>query len=285
LINGKIINNKILLHTAQWYITHTCNLTCSHCLSYNNFAIKGHDRFDQNIEAAKHWNQLVTIKDFTIVGGETFTHRNLDQWAIGLRTIFSDIKDFKIITNGTLLSKYADKFEKWFELDIIIEISFKIIKDYKTLKDYLSKFKNVEIKKHFMYDQAIYIDNKLRFLIEFCDNHRPWAVNNVDNDIYSFWENDAVDSHKKCWQKYCHYFYQGKLYKCGTVVGAQEFVKNYNVKPADKELFLSYQPILPTDNNLQQKIMEFNNHIPQCSLCPISDSPQEIILDKKKIIS
>lgn len=285
MINGKIINNKILLHTAQWYITHTCNLTCSNCLSYNNFSIRGHDNFESNIEAANHWNQLITIKDFTIVGGETFTHNNLDQWAVGLRNIFSDIKDFKIITNGTLLPKYINKFESWFDLDIIIEISFKIISDYKVLQEYLSKYKNVQIQKHFMYDQAIYIDDKLRFLVEFCDTHRPWAVKNVENDVYTFWENDAKLSHKKCWQKYCHYFFQGKLYKCGTVVGAQKFVQQYKVRPEDKEHFLSYQPILPNDNNLHQKINELNNHIPQCALCPISSQPEEIILDKKKILS
>jgi hypothetical protein len=284
MINGKIINNKILLHTAQWYITHTCNISCANCLSYNNFAISGHDSFDDNIEAAKAWNKIVTIKDFTIVGGETFTHNNLDQWAIGLREVFSDIKDFKIITNGTLLPKYVNRFDAWFDLDIIIEISFKRISDYQILNQYLSKYNNVQIKQHLLYDQAIYINNKLCFLIEFCDNHRPWAVNNVTDNVYQFWDNDAEAAHKKCWQKYCHYFYQGKLYKCGTVVGAQEFVKKYKVKEECKNLYLDYNPINYNDEELHSKILELNYSIPQCSMCPIASEPINLEIDIKKLL-
>ena len=284
MINGKIVDNKILLHTAQWYITHTCNISCSNCLSYNNFAIRGHDKFSDNLEAAKAWSQLVKIKDFTIVGGETFTHNKLNDWVFGLRDIFSDIKDFKVITNGTLLKKYEANFTDWFDRDVIIEISFKNSADYVVLQKHLTNYSNVEIKTHFMYDQAIYIDDKLRFLIEFCDNHRPWAVKSKENDVYMFWENDSKESHKKCWQKYCHYFFRGKLYKCGTVVGAQEFVKNYPVEERCKDLYLDYKPISHTDNDLHAKILQLNNEIPQCSMCPIAAVPEQIILDRKKII-
>lgn len=284
MINGRIINNKILVHTAQWYITHTCNLTCSHCLSFNNFAIAGHDEFENNMDAAKHWNQLITIKDFTIVGGETFTHNNLDDWAVGLREIFSDVKDFKIITNGTLLTKYADKFNKWFDLDIVIEISFKNIKDYQTLQKILSTYNNVEIKSHFMYDQAIYIDNKLRFLIEFCEYHTPWAVKSKTKNKYEFWKTDKEAAHKKCWQKYCHYFYQGQLYKCGTIVGAREFVQKYQVDTNCKELYLDYKPINYYDNNLLDKIVSLNNAVSQCEMCPVASPQEQIIIDNKKIL-
>lgn len=282
MINGRLINNKILLHTAQWYITHTCNINCANCLSYNNYAIKGHDNFLDNIEAANAWNKLVTIKDFTIVGGETFTHNYLDQWATGLRNIFADINNFKIITNGTLLEKYTHCFDKWFDLNIIVEISFKRQTDYKILQNYLSKYDLVTIKKHFMYDQAIYINNKLCFLIEFCTNHRPWAVKDIKNNKYQFWDNNAKLTHDKCWQKYCHYFYKGKLYKCGTIVGAQEFVNKYPVETTCKNLFLAYEPIDYTDNNLHEKILELNNHIPQCGMCPIASDPINLKIDTKK---
>jgi hypothetical protein len=130
----------------------------------NNWVAAKNLAFDlfakNNIEAAKAWNKIVTIKDFTIDGGETFTHNNLDQWAIGLREVFSDIKDFKIVTNGTLLPKYVNRFDAWFDLDIIIEISFKRIGDYQILNQYLSKYNNVQIKQHFMYDQAAMLQKK-----------------------------------------------------------------------------------------------------------------------------
>jgi len=75
------------------------------------------------------------------------------------------------------------------------------------------------------------------------------------------------------------------MYKCGTVVGAQEFVKKYSVRPQDKELYESYRPIDPMSNNLEVQIQNLNNSIPQCSLCPSkSDEYEDIVLDKKKIL-
>lgn len=284
MISGKIINGKILLHTAQWYITHTCNITCSHCLSYNNYAIGGHSNFEENLEYAKKWNDLVVIKDFTIVGGEVFTHNNLDEWVLGLRNIFSDIKNFKVITNGTLLNKYKQSFDKWFEHDVIIEISFKHQNHYNDLIKILSNYKNVEIKKHMLYDEAIYIDGKLRFLIENCRSHIPWAVKDTDNNLYNFYYNDSKEAHNKCWQKYCHYFYEGKLYKCGTIVGAQEFIKKYKTKENVKSLIQGYKPIDPMSNHLQEKIKNINNEIPQCSLCPVKGEYETITFSQKKIL-
>ena len=284
LINGKVVNNKILLHTAQWYITHTCNISCKHCLSHNNFAISGHDSFAENIEHAKEWSKLVTIKDFTIIGGEVFTHNDLNSWVFGLRDIFSDIKNFKVITNGTLLEKYAASFNDWFDKDIVIEVSLKRQKDIDNFNIFLQRYNNVTVKNHVMYDQAIYINNKLCFVVEYCLDHREWAVKEKINNEYKFWYNDSKLAHKHCWQKYCHYFYKGQLYKCGTIVGAKEFVKKYPVAENDKSLYEGYKPINYTDENLLKSIIDLNYEVPQCSRCPVASRNSKIVVDNKKIL-
>lgn len=284
LINGKIIDNKILVHTAQWYITHTCNLACKHCLSHNNFAISGHKDVKDNLEHAKAWNKLITIKDFTIVGGEVFTHNDLNTWVHGLRDVFTDIANFKVITNGTLLEKYAASFDSWFNKDVVIEVSIKRDRDKNTFVDFLKRYNKVEIKEHYLYDQAVYINGKLCFLVEFCTQHKPWAVKEYKNGLYKFWYNSSKLAHKDCWQKYCHYFYQGDLYKCGTIVGAKEFVKKYPVNSNDKSIYAGYNPIKHTDTDLLQRITDLNKHIPQCSRCPISSADTNLVLDNKKIL-
>ena len=114
--------------------------------------------------------------------------------------------------------------------------------------------------------------------------HRPWAVKTITDNVYQFWNNDAEAAHKKCWQKYCHYFYKGNLYKCGTIVGGQEFVNRYPVDPTCKNLFLAYQPISPMDNDLHKKILGLNNHTSQCSMCPIATDPIDLEIDSKKIL-
>ena len=52
MLNGRILDTgKILVPTLQWYISHTCNLTCTNCSNLNNFAITGHNVYDDAIAA------------------------------------------------------------------------------------------------------------------------------------------------------------------------------------------------------------------------------------------
>lgn len=284
LINGKIVNNKILLNTVQWYITHTCNLACKHCLSFNNFSISGHESFADNMIHAQEWNKLVTIKDFTIIGGETFTHNDLNTWVHGLRDIFSYIEDFKVITNGSMLEKYENCFDSWFEKDVIIEISTKTKKDKENFEKFLTRYKNVTFSDHHEQDYAVYVDNKLRFVVEHCRWHREWAIKEKSNNVYKFWDNDANQAHKTCRFAFCHYFYKGDLYKCGTIVGAREFVKKFPVDASDRTLFESYEPIKYNDPDLHEKIKSLNFSVPLCSKCPAEDLPDKLILDSKKLL-
>ena len=223
LIDGKIINNKILLHTAQWYITHTCNLSCKHCLSHNNFAINGHDEFYKNIEYAKKWNELVTIKDFTIVGGEVFTHNDLDTWVHGLRDVFEDVPNFKVITNGTLLEKYAASFDSWFEKNIVLEVSLKRKQDIENFYEFIKRFKYA-IQKHYLYDCAIYIDDKLCFLVEHCPEHRPWAIKEKVNNFH-------IHIEIKGWQSVEKHFFFGEGVSVLSIIDNVVFYALYTNLP------------------------------------------------------
>ena len=293
VINGTVINGKYLLATAQWYITHSCNLTCTNCLSFNNFAISGHSKFSNNKLYAEEWNKLVYIADFTIIGGETFTVPHLDEWLTGLRNIFDYIQDFKLITNGTLFYKHKENIKKWIDLDVIIEVSLHNKSHIKylleTLKDYKYEMVNitdirVPQKYQTTYQKAVFIDNKLSFLINYALAHQKWGVQTIEDGKFKFYNSNSIAAHETCWQKDCHYFYEGYLYKCGTIVGAREFVKKYSVDKSVLELYNSYSPIGYNDQNLQEKLTAINYHTDQCALCPV-DSVQEILqLTPKKVL-
>ena len=62
------------IEMGQWYITHTCNLACNNCLSYNNYKIGGHERWEDNEEFVKLWSERVYIEDCSIIGGEPFAN-------------------------------------------------------------------------------------------------------------------------------------------------------------------------------------------------------------------
>jgi len=89
-------------------------------------------------------------------------------------------------------------------------------------------------------------------------------------------------SHITCVANNCHYIYKGKLYKCGTIVGAQEFVKKYRVEPKAAYLINSYKPIDLNDTDLDEQVNNLKKHIPQCSLCPTNSKTEPIVNLTKK---
>ena len=78
MLNGRILKNgKILVHALQWYISHSCNLTCNNCSNFNNFAIKGNHTFETYKVQAQQWAEKLHVNDFCIIGGEPFVNNDL----------------------------------------------------------------------------------------------------------------------------------------------------------------------------------------------------------------
>ena len=100
------------------------------------------------------------------------------------------------------------------------------------------------------YEEAILVDDHPAFIINYKDKFMPWGVKNIDNGVYNFYESDREQAHTACWHNDCPYIYKGKMYKCGTVVGAQAFVKKYPVRQQDKDLY-ELKPLIQTKMNLE----------------------------------
>ena len=296
----KLPNGKILVHALQWYISHSCNLTCSNCSNFNNFAIIGNDSFSNQKLFAEQWASKIHVNDFCIIGGEPFVNNDLHNWIVGLRNLF-DSKDFKVVTNGSLLHKYKHKLKEWFDKKVTIEISFHDKKHiepaFAIIKEILPKHEHYKITEPNMikgkathigceYKEAILIENDFpAFIINYKMEFMPWGVKEIKNGIYHFHDSDREEAHDNCWHADCPYIYKGNMYKCGTVVGAQAIVDKYPVKKEDKLLYKSYNPIIPTSNNLQEDLLQLQKSIPQCVLCPVNNGRKEqLVLDKKKIL-
>lgn len=121
----------------QWHLLNRCNLRCIHCyqedftskeeLSFNEILII----YENLIKSMELWNSNLTV---ALTGGEPFLFKDL----FNLMEIFEKerrIKNFSIITNGTLLSNFAK------ELKI-----FKKLKNIKISIEGFSSKKNDEIR-------------------------------------------------------------------------------------------------------------------------------------------
>ncbi len=260
--------SKIQIPIAQWYISHTCNLSCANCLSYNNFNISGHERWEDNKDDVKRWGSLVTVDDFSIIGGEPLGNPDLDLWVKGISKYF-DSKQFKICTNGVQLDRWTDRILEWTELGAILEIHTKDPKHlsttWKVIYDIFGD--NIVWSKGTEHHNIGKLNGKVVVYQSMDSSFFTWGTKGKnDYGEYELFETNPKHTHNLCPWSHCHYFYQGALWKCGTMVGAQEFVKKFPVKKEHKDIILDYKPIQITAE-LEQDIKNLKYMLPQCGLC------------------
>lgn len=269
---------KHKIKIAQWYISHTCNLSCKNCLSYNNFNISGHERWSDNEDYVRRWGELVEIEDLSIIGGEPLGNPDLDLWVKGIRKHFNTT-DFKICTNGTQINQWIDNLHEWTDLGVVLEIHTHDPSQVTAMWQNLRKVygNNIKYVKGVDYTSNSYYDsydwvglvNDRVVVLQANDmNFFPWGVKGKNsNGEYEMYETKAKITHWLCPWRNCHYFYRGDLYKCGTLVGAQKFVNKYPVKAEHKQLILDYKPVGLGSNNLEEDLNNLKNVTPQCGLC------------------
>lgn len=93
---------KHYLRYAEIYITNVCNFSCTHCQSFNNFAFKGHQKWEQYKNKYQALSERIDIGILQIMGGEPTTNPDFAQWVHGISELWPKSK-LEISTNGSRL--------------------------------------------------------------------------------------------------------------------------------------------------------------------------------------
>jgi hypothetical protein len=260
--------SKYYLRHAEFYITNVCNLTCPDCRSFNNHNFKGHYEFDASLLAP--WKDHVDLGFFAILGGEPTLHPRLGEWMKGVRELFPDTPGV-IISNGVSLSRIKDlhKLAAEYRYDFIITMHSKNLREL-IASEIFSTFGDcriIEMKKFRDTDliNRIILETNLGVKIK-CDSSQNFQVAPYKNNQFEFYNSDPDKAHANCHINGCHQMVNGKLYKCGFVATAGEFLKQKNL-PANP-LISAYSPLTVNDIVSQTVLEDFQyKSIPQCSLC------------------
>lgn len=331
------------LKYCNFYITNVCNLNCTNCNRYNNFAFKGHFKWAEVADSYAKWAEILDVTEFGILGGEPLLHPEFETWVTEIAKLWPDAL-IGIVTNGTqleakrdmlrqLLADYNIKFDvschNKYELDDMrknvialldtpysVEIENDIptewwVKSYNDIKadnwpdcptpdDFSTlpieiqtecindhNFSDTLWRKHCLH---IYTDGKRTVQFKLADQFSESTIRfNPDTHEFTVYDNDPVDAMAVCSFKHCHMLLGGKMYKCGPVGTVPLFMEQYKVTLTEKqkELIESY---VPAEHDWDKVILDafFANMInadpiPQCSMCPAVNNPEEIVATQKKI--
>lgn len=95
---------KHRLNYVEVYITNTCNLSCSHCQSLNNFAFKGHQLWIDYQHKYTELSAKIEFDRIQIMGGEPTLNPDFSKWVQGISDLWPNSK-IEIATNGARLDK------------------------------------------------------------------------------------------------------------------------------------------------------------------------------------
>tara|TARA_R110000803_G_scaffold7209_2_gene23311 strand:- start:493 stop:1374 length:882 start_codon:yes stop_codon:yes gene_type:complete len=289
----------IEIEKVEFYINHTCNLTCENCNRFNNHNFVGWQRFADHEADLEKWAKYITIKQVVIMGGEPLLNPSLIDWIEGLNRIFG--RNIQILSNGTRLAKtkklyplLGQKHGNWLGIswhnrnhkDMLLEQ----IDSFMTHPIRYPKNINDELKTN---DQLTFIDAKaVKITVWVQDNFISAAVHKDEEGRFTLYNNDPEEAHDDCvFVKYKSYhMINSKLYKCGPVALFPDFDKQHNlaISDSDRHLVNSYKPLCVDEFETRGKefLENIDNVIPQCKFCPSwRNSSHEIIYPEVKVKS
>jgi len=93
------------LNRVEFYITNVCNLNCTNCNRFNNFAFSGHWKWNDYLADYKAWSKVIDLGQVAILGGEPMSNPDLPNWINGVNQLWPNLKKISLVTNGTYLNK------------------------------------------------------------------------------------------------------------------------------------------------------------------------------------
>lgn len=93
------------LKYAEFYVTNVCNLNCTNCNRFNNFAFRGHESWGQHLELYQAWAKRITFDHISILGGEPFTNPDILKWIEGILALWPNTT-LSVVTNGTQFARW-----------------------------------------------------------------------------------------------------------------------------------------------------------------------------------
>lgn len=267
------------LQELTFYITDSCSLTCSGCVTYNELALKdgvmtasgpARERMDS-------WARLLDVDEISVLGGEPLSHPELDTWLDYLQTKWPTALRYTIVTNGELLPQRTDDVVKWLEKGWSLEISSHSAEAYAAAQAWWA---SVALGLEHPPQRRVEHNQDGEEMTEFWDYQGQPLVQ--INQCWLFYPRrytihqdhiawkpltNARLQHSICPGKTCTHMVDGVMYRCPVQATVPRLARQYRVEGTDglAEKDLGFDPL--KGGNLSAWMRDLNTPTSQCSLC------------------
>lgn len=278
--------DRLRLPYFEFHITNVCNMTCKGCNRMSDDNFKGFSLWSQLEKTYKAWSKEIEAPSISLFGGEPFLNPELPQWIEGVRSLWPS-SHIALATNGSRIRMVPDLYELLLHNRILLSVSLhnklhraKLLEDIKwLLKAPLTyKFDN---SQKYLEILDITDANRVRVQVKFVYYfHEGPVIKNIETGKKTLQQSDPIKAHDVCHSKYCHMFWEGKLYKCGLAALFPMYDEQFglDITDCDRKLLQSYQSLSleSTRETKKEFIRQIREPIDQCKFCPENYDGQPI---------
>lgn len=260
------------------YITDSCSLSCTGCITYNNFALGSHLRLEDARERIDVWSKLVRVEHLYVIGGEPLSHPELDSWISYLDSTFDSPRK-TIVTNGRGLEHRTQAVAGWLELGWDLEVSSHSKEDYDTAQSWWQgmtlELLATTVAERRVDDSGVtdyWADSDGQPLIQIglrTNFYKPdYEV--VEGQLSWPKLNNPRTSHKNCPGKDCTHLVNGIMYRCPVQATLPRLAQRFEIQGPAQEIAqrdLGYDPLAQNKVSLSTWMNTLDQPTEQCRLC------------------
>jgi organic radical activating enzyme len=273
------------------YISHTCDLACDHCFTYNNLDWGGHFYFENYETTLQGISSTVDFEEIFIVGGEPTISPDLSKWMQWVDKEWPTSRKW-IVTNGRHLSRFYEQYPTWIDNGWLLEISAHSETDLKNIFTWLdsqsityTRFYDDRHTDAAWHYQLNYQGQVVGELSEAWIFYKSAAMLEAKKSITWNGLRDKNEQHQLCPVKFCLHLLDGKFYRCPQQALLPYVSKIFHVESEYKNIAEQDLGCYPRD--LITWIETTNLAQDHCQLCDWSEKyvlPQQSKIKKIKIL-
>lgn len=289
------MTEKIHLDKLEFYITNVCNLTCSNCNRYNNFAFKGWAAWDDYADNLREWAKHVHVQHPVVLGGEPLLNRDIVKWVKGLRELWPTSYGVQIQSNGTRIDQVPGLYEamntgqgNWIGVSIHRQDDkselFTRIRNFLRGKVKMTQEPNHPMGSAYQFEDSNYV----KVHVWNNDNFGTSNIVKTADGRYTVPRSDPTKAHENCsfrmWKNY--HWIRGRIYKCGPAALMPEFDDQFglDINEEERAVLHGYRGLGVEEWNERgvEFLANIDNEIPQCKFCLEKTEYSPITFDNTK---
>jgi len=240
----------------ELHVAHGCNLSCESCAHYSNHHHAGMLSLAAAREWLLAWNQRLSPRQFSLLGGEPCLNSALPQFVWLAREKFPT-SEIIVVSNGFLLNQHPRLPVALRGTKTTLHISVHHDSD-----EYQRKLEPV---------RELVADWQRRWGIDVSwrDSFENWTrrYRGFGKEMQPFDDGDPEASWRSCPAKWCLQLHEGKLWKCPAIayLGMQD--RKYGLGDEWRP-YLEYEPLGPDCSDVE--LWEFVERQTEavCGMCP-----------------